>query len=154
TCMVPWVMTTPPERTIGPLSSRLPSWRPASMSIGWLRSERRASAGPVASMPARASTSRTLAARRDIAAPDVGVEFIPFAGKVDLHAAALDCRAGLFDGHPLLARGDPGFREDVQPLGLHGHRPAGIVGAFGHDVVVQAQLVMVGGHHGGPGTDL
>src|SRR5690625_2053847 len=154
TCIVPWVMMTPPEKTIGPLSSSVPAWRPASMSIGWLRSERRASALPAASRPARAIVSRALAARGDIAALDLGVEFIPFAGKVDLHAAALDCRAGLFDGHPLVALGDPGVRIDVQPLGLHGHGLAGIVGALGAHVLAQVELVVVGGHQGGPRTHL
>src|SRR5690606_926307 len=149
TCMLPWVMTTPPENTIGALSSSEPDRWPASISIGWSRSDRRASAGPAANTATRAIVSRALAARRDIAALDLGVEFIAFAGKVDLHAAALDCRAGLFDGHQLGTVGGAGVRVDVQLLGVHGHRLAGVVGAFGAHVVVQAHLVVIGGHQRG-----
>src|SRR5690606_9112215 len=130
---VPCSMVTPPDSTVGVLSSRLPCCLPASMSIGWLRSDLRASAAGLAAI-ATATTSHAracLGASGNIAGADLGLERVLLAGQVHFQAIAAKYRTGPINGDPHRG-GDPvGLREHIQLLGGDLDRGAGVAVAGG-----------------------
>src|SRR5690606_14396050 len=150
---VPCSMVTPPDSTVGVLSSRLPCCLPASMSIGWLRSDLRASAaGLVAIAIATTSHARAcLGASGNIAGVDLGLERVLLAGLVHFKAIAAKYRTGPINGDPLRGRDPVGFREHVQRFGGDLHRGSCIAVAGGFHRATQAQLVALGTDPAGVG---
>src|SRR6476659_5867892 len=119
----PCVMCTSPDSTLTLSPANVPLWCCASVSIGWLRSVERASAGPAKARAA--ATSRRLAERRDIAGTDLREEFVAPRVECDLQTAAPQYRAGLGDGHDgrragVVAVGEDGelLGQQVQPMGV------------------------------------
>src|SRR5690606_30711935 len=146
-CRVPWSMVTPPESTVGVLSSSVPCCMPDSISMALDRSDLRASTTGLAST-ARATSSDvrvTLGGMLwDIAGGDLGLERVLLAGQAHFETDAAEYRAGPVNGDRHGRGHAVGFGEYVQLLGAHHDRRAGTAIAFGLDRVAQPQFVAVG----------
>src|SRR6478672_3160607 len=144
----PCVMCTSPDSTLTLSPANVPLWCCASVTIGWLRSVERASAGPAKARAA--ATSRRLAERRDIAGTDLREEFVAPRVECDLQTAATQYRAGLGDGHDGRGAGVVVVGEDGQLFGSQGDPAVLFRRAGAEHAALQADAVAAGTHPAAP----